>query len=128
MDPIANLLTIIRNAYLAKKASVSVPHSRIKEELVKLLVETGFVASSKVEGQVPHKMISLTLAYNHGLAALTHIKRVSRPSVRVYAKKGKLPLALSGQGVTILSTSSGLMIDRTARKKGLGGEVICQLW
>lgn len=128
MDPIANFLTNLRNAYLAKKAEVVVPHSRIKENLAKLLAEAGFIASTKVEGEVPHKTIRLTLAYHDGLAALTKVKRVSRPSVRLYAKAGQIPLALSGRGVTILSTSAGLLTDRTARKKGLGGEIICQLW
>jgi small subunit ribosomal protein S8 len=128
MDPIANLLTIIRNAYLARKVEVSVPHSRIKEDLSHLLAEAGFVGSVEVEGETPRKSIKITLVYNDGLPALTKIHRISKPSVRVYAKAGKIPLALSGRGLTILSTSSGLMTDRVARASGLGGEVICQVW
>lgn len=128
MDPIANFLTIIRNAYLARKGEVVVPHSQIKEGLAKILSEIGFVGEVKVEGSVPHKTIKIALIFNDSLPALTHVKRISRPSVRVYAKAGQIPLALSGRGVTILSTSKGLMIDRQARKERLGGEVICQLW
>lgn len=128
MDPIANLLTIIRNAYLARKAQVVVPHSRIKENLCKIFQEAGFIAEMVVEGEVPHKTIRCTLAYHDGLPAVTQIKRVSKPSVRVYAKAGQIPLALSGRGMTILSTSAGLMSDRSARKQRLGGEIICQVW
>lgn len=128
MDPIADFLTIIRNAYLARRGSVVAPHSRIKADLAKILSEVGFVGEVKIEGNVPHKTIKIELLYHDSLPSLSHVKRVSRPSVRVYAKAGKIPLALSGRGVTILSTSRGLMIDRKARKEGLGGEVICQLW
>ncbi len=128
MDPIANFLTSLRNAYLARKQQVAVPHSRIKAQLAGLLADAGFVDKVKVEGEVPHKKIIISLAYYDQLPALTKVRRMSKPSVRVYAKAGQIPLALSGRGLTILSTSKGLMTDRTARKAGLGGEIICQIW
>ena len=128
MDPIANFLTSLRNAYLARKQQVAVPHSRIKAQLAGLLADAGFVDKVKVEGEVPHKKIIISLAYYDQLPALTKVRRMSKPSVRVYAKAGQIPLALSGRGLTILSTSKGLMTDRTARKAGLGGEIICKIF
>lgn len=128
MDPIANLLTIIRNAYLAKKAKISAPYSIIKEEIVKILHETGYLGDYQVVGEGAKKKIEAELVYIKNKAILTHIRRISSPSVREYAKAGQIPLALNGQGRVILSTSKGLMTDKQARKAGIGGEIICQVW
>lgn len=128
MDPIANLLTIIRNAYMAKKANISVSHSAIKEGIVKILHETGYLGDYKVTGEGAKKTIEAELVYIKRNPILTHIRRISTPSVREYAKAGQIPLALNGKGRVILSTSKGLMTDKEARKAGIGGEIICQVW
>lgn len=128
MDPIANFLTQIRNAYKAHHSSITAPHSRIKEELAGLLAEAGFIKDVVIEGEVPNKVIKAGLVYQGNLPVLTHISRVSTPSVRVYAKASQIPSTLSGRGLTILSTSKGLRTDRQARKQALGGEIICKVW
>lgn len=94
---------------------------------MELLKEAGFVGDYSVEGETK-KTLKIELNYPDKKASLTHIRRISKPSIRTYAKAGKLPLALNGRGMLILSTSKGLMTDRTARKEGLGGEVICEVW
>lgn len=128
-DPIADMLTRIRNGYLAGKQIVDVPYSRLKEEIAKILVREKFLAEVKVQGKKPReKKIVLTLRYKGKEPALAGIKRISKPGLRVYAKAGKIPPVRLGFGITIVSTSSGLMTDREARRKNLGGEIICQVW
>jgi small subunit ribosomal protein S8 len=128
MDPIANLLTIIRNAYLARKQEVKVPYSKIKESIVSILSKTGFIGDFVIEGEAAKKIIKAQLIYIKQQPILTHVRRVSSPSVRHYAKNGQIPLALNGRGLVILTTSKGLMTDKEARKAGIGGEIICQVW
>jgi small subunit ribosomal protein S8 len=129
MDTIANFITIIRNGYLAKKDTVVAKHTLICEEIAKLLVSDGFIASYTVENTKPAKKIIVTLQYfDKNLPAITGIKRISTGSVRIYSGFHKMPQALSGAGTTIVSTSKGLMTGKTAREKHLGGEVICQVW
>lgn len=127
-DPIANMLTQIRNAYMARKESVAVPYSRLKHELAEKLAQTGYLGEVSVAGEVAKKTINIALRYHKSKPIMTHLKRVSRPSVRVFATASKIPTALSGKGVTILTTSKGLMTNKEARKAGIGGEVICQIW
>lgn len=128
MDPIADFLTQIRNAYLAKKLTLSTPKSNFKLELAKLLSDQGYLGGVEIEGDVPKQKLNLTLVYRNKLPMITHIKRISKPSVRHYAKADALPRALSGRGLTVVSTSKGLMTDRKARKASIGGEIICQVW
>ncbi len=128
MDPIANFLTQIRNAYKAHHETLSAPYSKIKEQIASLLKDAGFISDAKVEGQVPNKKLFLTLVYQGKQAVLTHLSRISTPSVRVYSPSALLRSPLSGRGLKIISTSKGLMTDRQAKKAGLGGEVICQIW
>lgn len=129
MDTIANFITIIRNGYLAKKDTVVAKHTKICEEIAKLLMSDGFIKDYTVENAKPSKKLILTLQYfDKGLPAVTGIKRISTGSVRIYSNHHKIPQALSGAGTTIVSTSSGLMTGKTAREKHLGGEVICQIW
>lgn len=125
MDPIADFLTAIRNGYLAKKETVSVSKSKMRSALADILVKQGFLlAAEEAEGE-----INLTLHYlPDGQPVLTHIKRISKPGVRRYAGTDTIPTALSGAGITILSTPAGLLTDKEAHAKRLGGEVICQLW
>ncbi len=128
MDPIADFLTQIRNAYKARHTSLKAPHSKIKQQLANLLSEAGFLGEVKVEGEVPNKKITIKLIYDQNLPVLTHVSRISTPSVHVYSKAATIPSTLSGRGLTILSTSKGLRTDRQARKEGLGGELICKIW
>lgn len=128
-DPIADFLTRIRNGYQARKKVVEVPYSKIKEGIGQILVKKGYLRKIEAEGKEPQeKRLVLALKYKGGEPAVTGIKRLSKPSVRIYAQTGKIPSPPWGFGVTILSTSQGLMTDREARKKKIGGEVICQIW
>ncbi|MFC1727540.1 30S ribosomal protein S8 [Patescibacteria group bacterium] len=128
-DPIADLLTRIRNAYLAGKKSFSVPYSEVKERLILILVKEGFLAKAEVKGKKPsEKVIKVILKYRDGQPVLNKIIRISKPGQRIYARADKIPSVKLGYGVTVVSTSQGLMIGKEARKKNLGGEVICQIW
>ena len=142
-DPIADFLTRVRNGYLAGKKQMVVPHSRIKEQLSQILVKEGYLGKLKIENSTPRlrsgltvsevepskfKILKLTLKYEGKKPALTDIKRISKPSLRIYTKAKEIPRVKTGFGITIVSTPSGLMSDREARKKNLGGEVICQIW
>jgi len=128
MDPIANFLTQIRNGYTANKKTVSIPHSNIKASLAKILSQAGYVGEVKFTGDVPSKKIEIELLYDKKTPVLTHISRFSTPSVRHYTPANKIPYALSGKGLVILTTSKGLMTGREARKQGIGGEIICKVW
>ncbi|MCL5411492.1 MAG: 30S ribosomal protein S8 [Patescibacteria group bacterium] len=130
-DPVADFLTRLRNASLAKKKVAVVPHSKFKEELANLLQKLGFIEKvrvSKTKNEAG-KEIEVTLKYQEdGTPAISNIVRVSKPGLRVYAGKNQLPRVLGGLGVSIISTSSGVMTDKEARKKNFGGEVIAKVW
>lgn len=128
MDPIADFLTSIRNGYLAKKEVINVKSSRLLQALAEILVTCGYLKeSTKVDTQPA--TLKLTLHYlKDGQPVLTHIQKISKPGVRRYADAANIPSALSGSGITIISTSAGLLTDKEARSKHLGGEIICQLW
>lgn len=125
-DPIADILTRIKNAYMAKHSSLIVPHSRIKAALVEILIKTGYLKSSKVEGKKPHLNLNITLKYTNKTASLTDLKRISKPGVRHYANAQKLK-SFKGRGIVILSTSQGLMTAKDAQKLKIGGEIICKV-
>ncbi len=131
-DPIADMLTRIRNALLAKHPSVPVPHSKLKEEIARILKEEGYIEDYEVGGDKPASMIHIRLKYygdrRHSRPVITGIERVSKPGRRVYNKSRDLPWVLSGMGIAIVSTSQGIMTAQQARRKGLGGEVICKVW
>ncbi len=127
-DAIADMLTRIRNGYLAKKAEVSAPYSKIKEKTVDILVENQLLEKVEVKGKDKDKHIKMSLKYVDGKPAITKIIRVSRPGKRVYQKSKDLPLVLSGLGIAIVSTPKGIMTVKEAKKENLGGEVICQVW
>ena len=128
MDPIADFLTSIRNGYLAKKDEITVKSSRLRLALGEILVHSGYLkAMVKIDGKPA--VLKLTLHYlPDGTPVLTHVQKISKPGVRRYAGVSEIPSALSGAGITIISTSAGLLSDKEARAKHLGGEVICQLW
>ena len=128
-DPIADMLTRIRNASSVKHESVDIPRSKLKEELARILKDEGFIKEYKVIDDNKQGMIRIYLKYDpaHG-AVIKGIKRISKPGTRVYAAKEEVPRVLGGLGVAILSTSKGIVTDRVARKEGIGGEVICYVW
>ena len=123
-DPIADLLTRIRNGQAAGKVSVSLPSSKQKLAIANLLVKEGYIASAKESGDVK-TVLEIELKYYEGKPVVEMIQRVSRPGLRVYKKCRDLPRIMNGLGIAVISTSKGLMTDRAARKDGLGGEVIC---
>ena len=126
-DPISDMLTRIRNALSAKKENLVVPFSKFKLSLANLLLAEGFIAGvNELEGT--HKMLQINLKYASGEPVISGIKRVSKPGQRIYLAKDALPRTNSGLGLTVVSTSKGLMSDRKARKEKVGGEVICQVW
>ena len=127
-DPIADMLTRIRNANQNRAQSVDVPASKTKEEIARILKEEGFIEDYKVSSESTKKMITLTLKYKNKERVITGLKRISKPGLRVYASKEELPTVLNGLGIAIISTSKGLMTDKEARKNSLGGEVIAYIW
>ena len=130
VDTIANMLSTIKNASMIKKPSVEVPYSKQKEEIAKVLESRGFVSKVKVfsEKNSPIKGLHIDLAYTNDLPAINDIKRVSRPGRRIYKEALKLDFVKSGYGVLVVSTSRGIMSGEDARKKKLGGEVLCKVW
>ena len=128
-DPISDLLTRIRNAASAKHSEVLVPASRIKTEVVKILAAEGYIDAFTEEKDGPQGSIRITLKYvNSGERAITGLERVSRPGRRIYCGKDEIPKVLNGLGVTIMSTSKGVMTGSACRRLGIGGEVLCNVW
>ncbi|MBU3843604.1 MAG: 30S ribosomal protein S8 [Candidatus Anaerobiospirillum pullicola] len=123
-DPIADLLTRIRNGQASGKVMVSMPSSKQKLAIANLLLKEGYVASVNVTGDTK-KVLEIGLKYYEGKPVVEMIQRVSRPGLRIYKKCRDLPRIMNGLGIAVISTSKGLMTDRAARKDGLGGEVIC---
>lgn len=123
-DPIADMLTIVRNGYLAGKKEVTVSLSKTKKHLAEILKEEGFIAGVKVTEQA----LVIKLAYDGKDPALTGVKRLSKPGLRVYAKRERLPAFRKGLGIVIVSTSKGLMTDADCKKQKLGGELVCRVW
>ena len=128
-DPIADLLTRIRNGARARKEQVDVPWSRVKTRLVELLTAEGFLKEYSVVEHGPHRMLRVWLKYDgQNRPVILGLKRVSRPSLRVYVGAGEIPAIRRGLGVNILSTPSGILTDREARKRNVGGELMCSVW
>jgi len=123
-DPIADMLTRIRNGQAAGKVAVSMPSSKQKVAIAKLLKEEGYVADYKIVGDVKPEL-EVELKYFQGKPVVELIQRVSRPGLRIYKKCGELPKIMNGLGIAVVSTSKGVMTDRAARKAGMGGEIIC---
>lgn len=128
-DPIADMLTRLRNANSARHESVSMPYSKIKAAIARILREEGYIAGFSGEDARVGRTLTLQLKYGpHRERAIGGLKRVSKPGLRVYAKSAKLPRVRGGLGVAILSTSSGLLTDRQASDRGVGGEVLAYVW
>ena len=128
-DPIADLLTRIRNARMARHKDLDVPASRMKVAIVKILKDEGYIDSFKVSEDGPQGAIKVHLKYGpDGASAITGIQRVSTPGRRVYCGKDDIPKVLGGLGVTIVSTSKGVMTGSACRSSGVGGEILCNIW
>lgn len=128
-DPIANMLTAIRNAQAARKEQMRVPYSTLKHRLVDVLRQAGYLGPVSIVGEGSGKQLEVTLLYESGGAPLVRgIRRVSKPGRRWYVRRTELQRVLSGHGVAVISTSKGLLTDAQARKRGLGGEVLCEVW
>lgn len=129
MDPIANMLTKIRNAQKVGHPSIVVSNSKIKSAILDVLKKAGYVKSvKKNKEEATSKELIVELKYDDKKPAIRHIERVSAPGCRIYVSKDHIPYVLSGQGRAVISTSKGLMTDKEARKQKLGGEVICKVW
>lgn len=124
-DPIADMLTRIRNGQKARKVSVTMPASKAKEAIARVLEDEGYITGFGTEGEGAAKELTIELKYFEGAPVIERIERASRPGLRIYRGKDGLPRVLGGLGVAIVSTSAGVMSDAQAREKGIGGEVIC---
>ena len=127
-DPIADMLTRIRNANSMRYKEVEVPASKIKIEIARILKEEGFILDYKIKKNNIQDILVLYLKYSGRERVITGLKRISKPGLRVYAKADEIPTVLSGLGIAIISTSKGMMTDRDARKASLGGEVLAYIW
>lgn len=128
-DPIADMLTRIRNALAMRHRYVLVPASKLKLELARILNEEGYVEGFDVTKDRPQAMIRIWLKYSDEKAPIVSgLQRVSKPGRRMYSQKNEIPWVLSGMGIAVLSTSKGVMTDRQARRQGVGGEVLCYVW
>ncbi|MBQ7105241.1 MAG: 30S ribosomal protein S8 [Bacilli bacterium] len=127
-DTIADMLTRIRNANAMRYNEVSVPASKLKIELARILKEEGFIKNYKVVKEDAQGSIVITLKYVNKERVITGLKRISKPGLRVYAKSSEIPKVLNGLGIAIISTSQGIMTDKEARKQNLGGEVLAYIW
>lgn len=131
-DPIADMLTRIRNALTAGHANVSIPHSNMKESIARILSSEGYVGDFYVGDETPVRLIHIKLKYYGGRRerkpVITKLQRVSKPGRRVYRKRDELPIPLSGTGIAIVTTPKGVMTSQQARRTGVGGEVLCFIW
>lgn len=128
-DPLADMLTRIRNATMVKFDTVEIPKSKIKVNVAKVLQEEGYISGWEVNDEGPQGTLIINLKYGpDGDSVITGLQRVSKPGLRQYAKAGSIPTVLNGLGVSIISTSQGLLTDRAARKLNTGGEILCQVW
>ena len=131
-DPIADMLTRIRNALTARKLQVEVPKSKIKVEIARILQEEGYIEDYTVGDESPIPMIKINLKYfgsrRERRPVITQLQRISKPGRRVYRKRSELPIVLSGTGIAIVTTPSGVMTAQQARRNGVGGEVLCYIW
>lgn len=128
-DPIADMLTRIRNANIARHETVDIPYSNLKMKLANIMLEEGYIKNLEIIEEGGHKNIRIWLKYGPNKErVISGLKRISKPGLRVYARHDQLPRVLGGLGTAIISTSKGILTDKQARKEGVGGEVICYIW
>jgi small subunit ribosomal protein S8 len=128
VDPITDMLNRIRNAQAVSRLAVDIPFSNLKYEIAKILEKQGFIEKVERRGRKAKKFIEITLKYDNGRPAISGLKRISKPGQRIYLKAKELRPIRGGYGLSIISTPQGPMTNKEARKKGLGGEVICEIW
>ena len=127
-DPIADMLTRIRNANQMKKKTVDMPASKLKLQIAELLKNEGYITNYREVNQEPQNVLRVTLKYVQNERVVKGLKRISKPGLRVYAKTNEMPKVLNGLGIAVVSTSKGLMTDREARKQRVGGEILAYVW
>ncbi len=128
-DPIADMLTRVRNAVLARKKDVDIPSSRVKVDIAKILKDEGYIKGYKVVDDGKQGVLNISLKYGDGnVNAITGLRRVSKPGCRIYCTKGDVPKALDGLGITLISTSQGITTGKRCEELGIGGEVLCHVW
>ena len=128
-DPVADMLTRIRDAINARHQKVDIPASKLKLEIARILKEEGYISNFKATEEEGHKILRVYLKYaNNNEAVISQVNRVSRPGCRVYVRRTEIPRVLGGMGINILTTPRGVMTGRQARKQGLGGELLCEVW
>jgi len=128
-DPVADFLTRVRNAIRAKQQKVDVPASKLKLEIARILKEEGYISNFKATEENGQKLVRVYLKYGNGNeAAISNLNRISKPGCRVYVGRTEIPRVLGGLGINILTTPKGVMTGRDARKSGVGGEILCEVW
>ena len=128
-DPVADMLARIRNAIQARHQKVDIPASKLKAEIARILKEEGYIANFKAVDEEGHRTLRIYLKYgNNNDPAISNVQRVSRPGCRVYVGRNEIPRVLGGLGINILTTPRGVMTGRDARKQGVGGEILCEIW
>ena len=127
-DPIADMLTRIRNAIMVQAKEVTLPSSKFKVEIAKILKEEGFINNFKVEDDNKQGVLTLSLKYYDGKSVISGLKRISRPGLRVYCQADSIPKVMGGLGIAIISTSKGVLSDKKCRELNVGGEVVCYIW
>ncbi|HEY7751430.1 MAG TPA: 30S ribosomal protein S8 [Ignavibacteriaceae bacterium] len=128
VDPISDFLTRIRNASKAKKVRVLIPASKSKISLAEIMKRHGYIIDYEVVNDNKQNMINIVLKYKNGLSAITGMRRISKPGLRIYKGSAELPRVLNGLGTAVISTSTGLLTDKEAKAKSVGGEVLCYIW
>ena len=127
-DPIANTLTLIRNASKAKHESVDVPSSKMTKSIAEILKQEGYIENYRFSEDGKQGILRIYLRYHNNESVITGLKRISRPGFRVYSEKDKIPYVLRGRGIAVISTSRGVLSDRQARELKVGGEIVCYVW
>jgi small subunit ribosomal protein S8 len=127
-DPIGDMLAQIKNAVMAGKSSVDLPYSRMKHQVAVILLKEGYLTEATKAGEVPKQRLLLKIKYEGKNAVLTDLKRKSKPGLRVYINKTEIPYVIGGMGIAIVSTSQGIMTGKDAKKRGIGGEFLCEVW
>lgn len=127
-DPIGDMLIQIKNAAAAKNTVIEFPYSKLKMALGRILLEEGYIGSVEKVGKDPKANLRVGIKYSNGVSVITGVKRVSKPGLRWYVAKNKIPVVVGGMGMAILSTPQGIMTGSLAKKKGIGGELLCKIW
>ena len=127
-DPIADIIIRIKNSHMARHENLEVPYSKMKKAIVDILLKEGYVSGVEIKESKPFNYLVISLKYIGKLPAINDVKRLSKPGRRLYSPVNKIPKTLGGYGITIISTSKGVMTDKEARKANLGGELLCQIW